>query len=144
MSPVSRLIHRPEKSRLLPASPRRKIQDSRSTHGWPDMRVRLKGVNWRRKVLADGSVRTYYWAWKSGPPLRGEPGSPEFIASYNEAVARKVVSPSGVLLSLLQQFQASQDFTDLADSTRRSYIALIKRIEFSDFPLSALKDRRAR
>jgi integrase len=110
------------------------------------MRMRLKGVNSVRKILADGSVKTFYYAWKSGPPLRGEPGSPEFITSYNEAVARKVVPPAGVLQNLLQQFQASSDFTDLADSTRRSYIALIKRLEkkFSDFPLSALSDRRAR
>jgi integrase len=110
------------------------------------MRIRLKGINSVSKRLADGSVKVFYYAWKSGPPLRGEPGSPEFIASYNEAVARRVVSPAGTLLNLLQQFQASQDFTDLADSTRRSYVALIKRIEkkFSDFPLSALKDRRAR
>jgi hypothetical protein len=43
----------------------------------------------------------------------------------------------------LQQYQASPEFVDLADSTRRSYIAHIKRIEkkFSDFPLSALTDR---
>ena len=25
------------------------------------MRVRLKGINYRRKVLADGTVKTYYW-----------------------------------------------------------------------------------
>ncbi len=110
------------------------------------MRIRLKGINSVRKTLADGSVKVFYYAWKSGPPLRGEPGSPEFVASYNDAVARKVVLPSGTLLNLLQQYQASPDFTDLADSTRRSYIELIKRIEanFSDFPLSALKDRRTR
>ena len=46
------------------------------------MRVRLRGINSKRKKLADGSFKTYYWAWKGGPPLRGEPGSPEFIASY--------------------------------------------------------------
>jgi integrase len=110
------------------------------------MRVRLKGINSVRKRRADGSVRVFYYAWKSGPSLRGEPGSPEFIASYNEAVARKIVTPSGRLLSLLQQYQASPDFTGLAESTRRSYIGLIKRIErnFSDFPLSALSDRRTR
>ena len=51
------------------------------------MHVRLKGVNSKRKRLADGSFKTYYWAWKGGPALRGEPGTPEFIASYNEAVA---------------------------------------------------------
>jgi integrase len=110
------------------------------------MRIRLKGINSVKKRLADGSVKTFYYAWKSGPPLQGELGSPEFIASYNEAIARKVVSPTGTLLSLLQQYQASSDFTARAESTRRSYIALIKRIEkkFSDFPLSALTDRRTR
>jgi len=61
------------------------------------MRVRLRGINSRRKKLADGSWRTYYWAWKGGPPLRGEPGTPEFIASYNEAVAQKLIAPAVVL-----------------------------------------------
>ena len=110
------------------------------------MRLQLKGINSVRKKLADGTVKTFYYAWKSGPPLRGKPGSPEFVASYNEAVAQKVVTPSGTLLGLLQRYQASADFIDLAESTRRSYIALIKRIEreFSDFPLAALTDRRTR
>jgi hypothetical protein len=45
--------------------------------------------------LADGTRRTYWYAWKGGPPLRGEPGSPEFIASYNAAVAAKVMGQSG-------------------------------------------------
>jgi integrase len=110
------------------------------------MRVRLKGINSRRKVLADGTVRTYYWAWKGGPPLRGEPGTPEFIASYNEAVARKVMPPTGVILSVLQGYQASDDFLGLADRTRSDYVKHIKAIEkkFGDFPLSALADRRTR
>jgi integrase len=110
------------------------------------MRMRLRGINSKRKKLADGSFRTYDWAWKGGPPLRGEPGTPEFIASYNEAVAKKIAPPRGTLLSLLQQYQASEDFRLLADSTRRSYIPLILRIEeaFGHFPLSGLNDRRAR
>jgi hypothetical protein len=110
------------------------------------LRVRLKGINSKRKKLADGSFKTYYWAWKGGPPLRGTQGSPEFIASYNEAVAKKIAPPRGILLSLLQQYQASEDFRLLADSTRRSYIPLIARIEkaLGEFPLSALNDRRAR
>jgi hypothetical protein len=110
------------------------------------MRVRLKGINSITKRLADGTTRTYWYAWKGGPALRGEPGTPEFIASYNEACARKVVLPRGTLLTILQQYQGSEDFTGLADSTRRSYVALIKGIEkqFADFPLLALTDRRTR
>jgi integrase len=110
------------------------------------MRIRLKGVNRITKRLADGALRTYWYAWKGGPALRGEPGTPEFIASYNEAVARKVTPPRGTLLSVLQGYQASEDFRGLAPSTQRDYVALITRIEnaFGDFPLSALTDRRTR
>jgi hypothetical protein len=110
------------------------------------MRVRLKGLNVVHKRLADGSEKAYYYAWKGGPSLRGQPGSPEFLASYNEAVATKVRPPPGTLLSVLQGYQASDDFRGLAGSTKRSYIPLIKRIEqqFNDFPLSALPDPRTR
>ena len=107
----------------------------------------LKGINHITKKLADGTTRTYWYAWKGGPSLRGQPGTPEFIASYNEAVARKVEPPTRHSCSrLLQEYQASEDFTGLAASTRRSYVALIVRIEkaFADFPLAALTDRRTR
>jgi integrase len=110
------------------------------------MRINLKGLNFATKRLADGTLRTYYYAWRGGPLLRGKPGTLEFQASYNEAVASKVVTPQGVILAILQGFQASEDFRGLADSTRRSYVPLIKRIErdYGDFPLTALTDRRAR
>ena len=74
------------------------------------MRVQLKGINSITKKLADGTTRTYWYAWKSGPPLRGKLGSPEFIASYNEAVAKKVAPPTGNLLALLFRFQDSGEF----------------------------------
>ena len=64
------------------------------------MRIRLKGINSVRKRLADGSTKTFYYAWKGGPPLRGDPGTPEFVGSYNEAVARKREVPRGSLLSI--------------------------------------------
>jgi hypothetical protein len=34
------------------------------------MRVRLRGINSKRKKLADGSFKTYYWAWKGGAANR--------------------------------------------------------------------------
>src|SRR5215472_5151341 len=112
------------------------------------MRVRLMGIHkGPTKKLADGTRRTYYYAWKGGPPLYGEPGSAEFVASYNEAVARKVAPPRGTLLSVLQAYQASENFLRLADETRRSYAGLIRRNiekDLGDFPLSGLTDRRTR
>ncbi len=110
------------------------------------MRVRLRGVNSKRKRLADGSFKTYYYGWKGGPPLRGEPGTPEFIASYNEAIAKKVTPPHGKLLSVLQAYQASEEFLSLSPRSRTDYIGKIKLIEkeFGDFPLSAMSDQRTR
>lgn len=110
------------------------------------MRIRLKGINSRRKRLADGRTVTYWYAWKGGPRLPGKPGDPQFIAAYNAAVARKVQPPKGTLLSILQGFQASQEFHCLADRTRSDYIGQIKLIEaeFGDFPLLAMTDRRTR
>src|SRR5205809_4977647 len=46
--------------------------------------VDLKGIH---TVTSKG--RTYYYAWRGGPRLRGEPGSPEFHASYNEAIQER-------------------------------------------------------
>jgi integrase len=110
------------------------------------MRVLLKGINSRRKRLASGKWVTYYYAWKGGPRLRGKPGTPEFIATYNEAAARKVCPPTGVILSLTQGYQSSQEFLGLSPRSRADYVSKIKLIEkkFGDFPLSGLTDRRAR
>jgi hypothetical protein len=111
------------------------------------MRVRLKGLNRITKRLADGTRRTYWYAWKGGPALRGEPGTPEFIASYNEAVATKIAPPTGVLFALLFRFQESAEFQfGISPRTRRDYIKQIKRIEkaFGDFPIKALADPRSR
>ena len=110
------------------------------------MRIRLKGINSISKRLADGTRRTYWYAWKGGPPLRGTPGTPEFIASYNEAITQKVVPPSGVLLALLFRFQESAEFQfGISPRTRRDYIKQIKRIEraFGNFPTKSLDDPRA-
>jgi hypothetical protein len=77
----------------------------------------LKGINSVRKKLADGTWRTYWYAWKGGPALRGEPGSPEFIASYNEAVATKVAGLQGVLQSVIQAFLSSLVYASAHAST---------------------------
>lgn len=116
------------------------------TDGKQNMRVNLKGINSVRKRLADGTAKTFYYAWKSGPRLIGEPGSPEFVASYNEAVARKITPPTGTIWSILNGFQASQEFLALAERTRVDYIRHIVAIEreFGDFPISALSDKRTR
>lgn len=110
------------------------------------MRVRLKGINSRTKRLADGTIRTYFYAWKGGPPLPGKPGSPEFVAAYNEAVAQRHSPKAGTLQTILNGFQESTEWRDLAARTRADYTKLIRLIEkeFGTLPISGLGDRRVR
>jgi integrase len=110
------------------------------------MRINAKGLHYTPVTLADGSKKTYWYAWRGGPRLKGEYGSPEFIASFNAAIATKVAAPEGRLLSLLQGYQQSQDFLGLRDRTWADYIGLITKIEqkFGDAPIKALADPRTR
>lgn len=110
------------------------------------MRVELKGVHKTRKRLADGSWREYFYAWKGGPPLVGQPGSPEFVRSYQEAHAERKASPVGVFFNLISGYRGSSDFTGCAPKTQKDYGRYLKMIEdeFGDMPIRALEDIRAR
>lgn len=110
------------------------------------MRVNLKGINKTTVKLASGKTVTYWYAWRGGPRLKGQPGDDEFIASYNAAIAKKVQPKAGTLQSILNGFQETTIWDDLAPRTKSDYIKQIKVIEekFSDFPLSALGDSRTR
>lgn len=76
----------------------------------------LKGLH---RVRSKGKF--YYYAWRDGPRLKGDPGSPAFIASYNMAVAGRQVPDSGRFRSLVTLYKASDDYERLADSTKRNW-----------------------
>jgi integrase len=83
----------------------------------------IKGI---ARVSAKG--RTYYYAWRGGPRLRGEPGSPAFIASYNEAIADRRTPDTARFRSLVTLYKASSDYKSLADSTKRNWAPWLDRI----------------
>src|SRR6516162_3316817 len=87
------------------------------------VRINLKGV---AKVTAKG--RTYWYAWRGGPRLRGEPGTPAFMASYNEAIANRRMPETGRFRSLVTLYRGSADFQNLAASTRRIWSPWLDRI----------------
>jgi integrase len=80
--------------------------------------------------------------------LRGEPGTPEFEQSWQEACAKKAKAPDGTLQSLFDYFQSTAEFTNaISERTRLDYKAIIERTlepKFGDFPLKALTDPRTR
>jgi hypothetical protein len=80
------------------------------------VKVDLKGI---AKVTAKG--RTYYYAWRGGPRLHGKPGSPEFVASYNEACEDRRTPDDGRFRSLVVLYKASDAYKNLADTTKRNW-----------------------
>jgi integrase len=87
------------------------------------VKVELRGI---AKTKAKG--RTYYYAWRGGPRLRGEPGTPEFMASYNEAVEECRTPEPGRFKSLVVLYKSSSDYKNLADTTRAKWSPWLDRI----------------
>jgi integrase len=87
------------------------------------MKVDLKGI---AKATAKG--RTYWYAWRGGPRLRGEPGSPEFHASYNEAIESRRTPEPGRFKALVTLYKASGEYKKLAESTRKNWAPWLDRI----------------
>jgi hypothetical protein len=110
------------------------------------MRVRLKGVSSATKLLADGRRVTYWYAWRGGPRLEGEPGSPEFFVSYRDAAAKNVKPPGDTLSAVLDAYQDSEAFRGLAAKTAKDYARLLATVahQFGDMPLKLIAARRAR
>lgn len=87
------------------------------------VRVEIKGLT---KVTAKG--RTYWYAWRGGPRLRGEPGTPEFLASYNKALDEHRTPDKGRFRFVVTSYKASTDYKKLAASTRDQWSKWLDRI----------------
>jgi integrase len=87
------------------------------------VRVNLKGI---AKVTAKG--RTYWYAWRGGPRLRGELGSAEFTSSYNEALESLRTPDPDRFKALVVLYRASADYQSLAASTQKNWSIWLDRI----------------
>lgn len=107
------------------------------------MRIELKGIHAVTMRLKSGPV-VYYYAWRGGPRLKGTPGSPEFLRSYEAAHRGRKEPNSGTLHAVIVGFKKSPEFTGLAARTRQDYTGHLGRIEthFGTLPLEALEDAR--
>ncbi len=69
------------------------------------MRIHLKGIHTTHKKLANGETKKYYYAWKDGPRILAEPGTPEFLRLYNDAIAVRKQPAAGTMRSLVDYFK---------------------------------------
>jgi integrase len=103
-------------------------------------KIEFKGVHKVTRKLASGKVKVHYYAWRGGPALKGEPGSVEFIESYQAAVGSTKPKADGTFRALIERYRRSSYFTELAPKTRKDYDAILLLIErkFGTLPLAAL------
>jgi integrase len=94
----------------------------------------LKGIH---TVKAKG--HTYWYAWRGGPRLHGQPGSPEFHASYNEAIAERYMPEPGKFRSLVMLYKTSSGYQELAASTKTHWGPWLNRIADDFGMLSIVK-----
>jgi integrase len=112
------------------------------------VRANLHGVFPTYKTLKDGTRRTYWYHRATGQSLRGNPGSPEFLADY--AAAEKTIRDrhaAGTLNSLIREYTLSVEFDKkLATSTQAEYKRMLTKaeIEFGNMPIAVLKDPRVK
>lgn len=107
------------------------------TNGCKKMvRVVLKGIHHSKVKLADGSYKTYYYAWKGGPRITGKPGSAQFIDEYNQAVRQKNQRTGAYVGALVSKYKATA-FQKCKPATQRGYRPILKEIEglFGTMPL---------
>ena len=115
-------------------------------------RRKLPGVACATKRLVNGAIRKYFYAWRGGPLLAADngtplqPNDPQFFVAYTRAHEERKKPPAGNLFSLIAAFKCSTEFTSLAEKTQKDYRRYLKAIEeeFGGMPLAVVQDRRAR
>lgn len=113
-------------------------------------RVDLKGLHWTKAKLADGRTATYWYAWRGGPRLTGEYGSPEFHESYRKACSehldqRRATAPRDMNW-LTDRYEDSPEYKSAAEKTRKDYarhLATI-RAEFGALTVAEIEVRGSR
>ncbi len=87
------------------------------------VKVDLKGV-----IRINAKGRAYWYAWRGGPRLHGEPGSPEFIQSYRDALDSRIPKDDGRVAGLIMLYRQSDAYSGLANSTRKEWAPWLDRI----------------
>lgn len=85
--------------------------------------IDLKGLH-----LVKAKGRTYIYAWRGGPRVKGTPGTPQFQAAYVEAVETHRVPDKKAFKSVVVRYRASPDYQKLAPSTQKNWGPWLDRI----------------
>jgi hypothetical protein len=113
------------------------------------VRTNFKGVFCTYKTLKDGTRKSYWYHRATGRPLRGEPGSSNFILDFAaaEQSIRDRIAHCGTFNGLIREYTLSEEFQrNLAQSTQSEYRRMLTKAEtkFGNMPIKALEDWRVK
>ncbi len=113
------------------------------------MKMDLKHVHAVRRKLADGTTRTYYYAWRGGPRIDAEPRTTAFVDQYRDAHENRNSSSGGDfsrVSGLIDQYTASPEFDELRRGSRDLYMRNLEaiRCKFGTLRTAGLNDPRIR
>jgi integrase len=116
------------------------------------MRRNIPGIASATKKLANGTRRTYFYAWRGGPLIRAEDGTPlqpddpRFFVAFTDAHRTRKLPATGTMFNLVALFRSSAEFTSLSNKTRKSYGRYLKMIEddHGDMPVEVVEHSKAR
>lgn len=105
------------------------------------MRVRLKGLYWTKSKAG----KFYYYAWKGGPRIHAEHGTPAFFEEFRAAHSKQNAN-LGTLREIITMFEGSAEFRKLAPRTRDDYAKHLRKIEakWGGMPLAGFSAKKLR
>ncbi|WP_336057327.1 tyrosine-type recombinase/integrase [Nitratireductor sp. CH_MIT9313-5] len=104
------------------------------------VKVELVGVHSVKKRLADGSVKTYYYAWRGGPAIKFDPAKErrKFTEEYLRLTRERDDAPyQGCMAEIIRGYLKSPHYRDLKPSTREGYDFAIRAIESEFYDMTA-------
>lgn len=98
-----------------------------------------------------GGKRWYVYAWRGGPCIYQQDGAkpvitPEILGMQQRAMQESFGPAGDDIDAVIADYEASPDFTERRDSTKKDYRLWLTRISqrFGNTPLAAFEDRRMR
>ncbi|MCO5153346.1 MULTISPECIES: tyrosine-type recombinase/integrase [unclassified Shinella] len=86
--------------------------------------VEYKGLH-----IVKAKGKTYYYAWRGGPRINAEPGTPGFQKAYAEAVESTRIPDETKFSALITLYKRSDEYKKLADSTKKNWSGWLDRID---------------
>ena len=86
--------------------------------------VELKGLH-----VVRSKGKTYVYAWRGGPRIDAQLGTPAFVKAYNEAIESHRIPDATKFRAHIQAYKASRAFQTLAPTTRKIWSRWLDRID---------------